>query len=427
MGMTMTEKILARAAGVQRLKPGDVATVNIETTVAMDSTFQPGRLKEERWDAVLSVHDPNKITIIFDHLVPANDENTATAHRLGRQFAKKFGIERLHDVGPDQGIAHSIVAENGYALPGTVLVGSDSHTSGGGAFNCAAIPVGRPDLVYAVVTGETWFHVNETIRYDFTGKLRPGVSAKDVFLTIAGKWGAHVNQNVEYGGPGIFTLSINARRTLAIMGTELSGDFNILEPDDLMLNYVRERNPGAKFYPTPPDEDAVYKDRRSVDLSKIEPLVALPDAVLKNSVPIREVAGSPIDQAFIGSCANGSLDDLAVAAKVVKGRKVAKSTRLIITPGTQGTYLAALKAGYIETLMDAGAVVTPATCGACFGGHLGVLAPDEVCITASTRNFKGRMGAPSARIYMASPATVAASALAGKIASAAEFFEGDLE
>ncbi len=427
MGMTMTEKILARAAGLPQVKPGDVAVVKIETTVAMDSTFQPGRLKEERWDAVLSVHDPRKITIIFDHLVPANDENTAIAHRVGRQFAKKFGIERLHDVGPDQGIAHSIVAEHGYALPGTVLVGSDSHTSGGGAFNCAAIAVGRPDLVYAVVTGETWFHVNETIRYDFSGKLRPGVSAKDVFLTIAGKWGAHVNQNVEYGGPGIFTLSINARRTLAIMGTELSGDFNILEPDELMLDYIRERNPGAQFYPTLPDEDAVYRDRRSVDLTEIEPLVALPDAVIKNSVPVREVAGKPIDQAFIGSCANGSLDDLAVAAKVVKGRKVAKGTRLIITPGTQGVYLAALKAGYIETLMDAGAVVTPATCGACFGGHLGVLAPDEVCITASTRNFKGRMGAPSARIYMASPATVAASAIAGKIASAAEFFEGDLE
>jgi 3-isopropylmalate/(R)-2-methylmalate dehydratase large subunit len=425
MGMTMTEKILARAGGVRGVKPGDVAVVNIETTVAMDSTFQPERMGEERWRDVVRIHDPKKIVIVLDHLAPANEERTAMAHRIGREFAKKFGIERLHDIGPDQGISHSIVAENGYAIPGTVLVNSDSHTCAAGAFNCAAISVGRPDLVYAVVTGQTWFQVGGTVRYEFSGELKAGVSAKDVFLTIAGKWGAHNGLNIEYGGPGISTLSINARCTLAAMGTELCGEFNILEPDQALVDHVRQRNPGAQMHPTLPDADALYNDRRNIDLGAIEPLVALPDSVLKNSVRISEVAGQRIDQAFIGSCANGTLDDLAVAARVVKGRKVAKGTRFIVTPSTQATYRAALRAGYIETLLDAGAVVTPATCGACFGGHLGVLAPDEVCITASPRNFKGRMGAASARIYMGSPATVAASALAGRIASAAEFFEGD--
>jgi 3-isopropylmalate/(R)-2-methylmalate dehydratase large subunit len=235
-----------------------------------------------------------------------------------------------------------------------------------------------------------------------------------------------VNQNVEYGGPGMSSLSINARRTLATMGTELSADFILFEPDDTLLAYMKERNPGATIHPTTPDADATYIARRTIDLGTLEPLVALPDAVVNNSAKLSEVKGQKIDQAFIGSCANGTLDDFAVAARVVKGRKVARGVRLIITPGTQATYRAALKAGYIETLLDAGAVVTPATCGACIGGHMGVLAADEVCITASTRNFKGRMGDPSARIFMASPATVAASALAGTITSAAEFFQGDV-
>ena len=421
MGMGMTEKILARASGTAEVKPGDIAVVTVETAVLMDMTFLP-----ESWRQILKVHDPSKVVIVFDHLVPAPNIQAATAHDLGRAFATQFGVTRLHDVGPGQGICHAVVADCGYAIPGTVLVNGDSHTCAAGAFNCAARGVGGPDMLHAVTTGKTWFRVGETVRYDLSGRLKPGVSAKDVFLTIAGKWGAHVNQNVEYGGPGLASLSINARRTLATMGTELSSEFNVFEPDDLLLDYMRERNPGAKLHSTMPDDDARYIDRRAIDLGMIEPLVALPDAVVNQSVGVSEVAGRKVDQAFIGSCANGTLDDLAVAARVVQGHKVAKGTRFIVTPGTQATYVAALKAGYIEALLDAGAVVTPATCGACWGGHMGTLGPNETCITASTRNFKGRMGDPSAKIYMASPATVAASALAGQIASAAEFFEGDL-
>jgi 3-isopropylmalate/(R)-2-methylmalate dehydratase large subunit len=420
MGMNIAEKILAKAAGTPSVVPGEIAVVNVDTCVLTDMNFLPAS-----WREILKIPDPAKVVVVLDHLVPANEPLSAQAHRAARQFVERFGIARFHDVGREQGISHVVVADNAYALPGTVMVNPDSHTCGGGAFNCAARGVGLPETLFAVTTGKSWFRVGETIRYEFQGKLRPGVSAKDVFLTIAGTRGAHVNQNVEFGGPGLANLSLNARRTLAIMGTELSAEFVIFEPDEAMLAYVRARNK-APFEPVLPDPDARYKERRALALDTIEPLVALPDSVVSNSVPVAQVAGEKIDQAFIGSCANGTLDDFAVAAKVVAGRRVAKGVRLIVTPGSQAIYREALAAGYVATLAEAGAVVTSATCGACVGGHMGVLGPGEVCITASTRNFKGRMGDPSARIYMASPATVAASALAGRIASAAEFFTGDL-
>ena len=420
MGMTIAEKILARAAGVKTISPGDIADVEVDTCVLTDMNFMPAS-----WRHVLKMKDAARVVVVLDHLVPANEPLSAAAHTTARAFVQRFGIKRFHDVGRDQGISHVVVADNAYALPGTVMVNPDSHTCGGGAFNCAARGVGLPETICAVTTGRSWFRVGETIRYEFEGGLRPGVSAKDVFLTIAGTYGAHVNQNVEYGGTGLANLSLNARRTLAVMGTELSAEFVIFEPDAAMLDYVRGRA-ASPFEATYPDADARYKERRRLALDKVEPLVALPDSVIRNSVPVREVAGQRIDQAFIGSCANGTLDDFAAAAKVVQGKRVAPGVRLIVTPGSQAIWRDALAAGYVATLADAGAVVTNATCGACVGGHMGVVGPNEVCITASTRNFKGRMGDPSAKIFMASPATVAASALEGKIASADKFFTGDL-
>lgn len=416
MGMTMTEKILARAGGRDRVAPGEVVVVEPQTAVLIDLSFLP-----ESWRDVRKVHDPSKVVVVFDHLVPAATIQAASCHETGREFARKFGITRLHDVGLDQGISHAVVAERGYALPGTVLVNPDSHTCSAGAFNCAARGVGGPDVLWAITTGTTWFRVGETVRYDFEGTLSPGVTAKDLFLYIAGKYGAHVNQNIEYGGPGMSGLSLNARRTLTTMGAEFSAEFTIFEPDETLIEYVRARTKDP-FEPVWPDADASYKERRRIDLGALEPLVALPDAVVNQSVPVSKVAGTKIDQAFIGSCANGTLDDIAIAARVVKGKKVAPGTRFIVTPATQGIYREALKAGDVETLLEAGAVVTPATCGACVGGHMGVLGPGETCITASTRNFKGRMGDPSARVFMASPATVAASAIAGTIAGAEEVF-----
>ncbi len=415
MGMTIIEKILARASGQAKVSPGDLAVVEVDSVLMLDTNFLAVQRRE-----VLKLHDPDKIAVIYDHLVPPPDRAAADAHANGREFVKKFGIKRFHDVGPDQGISHVIAAENGYALPSMVLVCSDSHTCAGGAFNCAARGIGFPDLMYVITTGKTWFQVGGTVRYDITGKLPHGVAAKDVFLHLAGTYGNHANQNVEIGGPGLANLTINARRTLAAMGAELSADFITFEHDAVLEDYLKGR---AKqpFTPVAPDQDAVYVTRRTVDLSAMKPLVALPDSVISNSAPVGDVAGTAIHQAFIGSCANGTLEDLEAAAAVVNGRKVAAGVRLLVTPGSQAIYRAALKAGYIEKLMDAGAVVTPATCGACFGGHMGVLGPNETCITSSTRNFKGRMGDASAKIYMASSATVAASAIAGTIVHPGEF------
>jgi 3-isopropylmalate/(R)-2-methylmalate dehydratase large subunit len=415
MGMNITEKILARASGAKKVSPGDLVVVDVDTAVFIDNAFFPAY-----WREMLKLADPEKIIVVFDHRAPASDRVSAGAHVVGREFVKRFGIKRFHDVGRDVGIAHVVVADRAYALPGTVLVCADSHTCSGGAFNCAARGVGAPDMIYAATTGKAWFRVGETVRYDFTGKLSPGVTTKDVFLHIANAFGEHVNQNVEFGGSGLNHLSINARRTIATMGAEISADFAIFEADDLLTNYIEARNQ-APFEAQNPDPDAVYKERRTIALNKMEPLVALPDQVVNNSVPVGQVAGQKIDQAFIGSCANGTLDDFAIAARVMAGKRVAPGVRLIVTPGSQEVYREALRAGYVQILADAGAVVTNATCGACGGGHLGVLGPGEICITASTRNFKGRMGDPSARIYMASPATVAASAIAGVIAHAGDF------
>jgi 3-isopropylmalate/(R)-2-methylmalate dehydratase large subunit len=415
MGMTIVEKILARASGAAEVKPGDLAVVGVDTVVLYDGNFFPAY-----WRDLTSIKSPDGVVVVFDHRVPAPDRACARAHDVGRRFVERFGIKRFHDVGRDQGISHVIVAQHGYALPGTVLVCSDSHTGSAGAFNCAARGIGGPDIIYALAKGETWFRVVESVRYDLAGRLRHGVSSKDVFLHIASHYQDHSNQNVEFGGPALAQLSIDARRTLATMGTELNADFTIFEPDEVMLAYLRERT-RAPFEPQYPDADAYYAERRTIDLDAMEPLVALPGKVIGNAVGVSQVRSERIQQAFIGSCANGNFDDLAVAAEVVKGRRVAPGVRFLITPGSQAIYRRALKAGLIETLMEAGAVVTNATCGACQGGHMGVLGPGETCITASTRNFKGRMGDPTARIFLASPATVAASAIEGVITHPRKF------
>jgi 3-isopropylmalate/(R)-2-methylmalate dehydratase large subunit len=313
-----------------------------------------------------------------------------------------------------------LVADHGYGLPGSVLLCSDSHTCSGGVFNCIARGVGQPDIVYAACKNETWFRVGETIRYELTGALSRAVTAKDAFLQIAGEYGDHATMNVEFGGAGMKSLSINARKTLTTMAAELSAEFATFEPDDVMLEWVRARNP-APFEAVYADADARYAAVRTVDLGALTPLVAYPDSVVNNSRPVGDAAGTKIDQAFIGSCANGTLDDLELAASILDGRRVSRGVRLIITPASQLVYREALKSGVIAKLIDAGAVVTPATCGACGGGHLGVLGPNETCITATTRNFKGRMGDPSAKIFMGSPATVAASAITGTITDPRDF------
>lgn len=415
MGMTIAEKILAKKSGQAKVGPGDLVTVEVDTVILFDNNFMPSQ-----WREILKLKDPARVIVVLDHRVPAATPASAAAHRTARRFVARFGIPRFHDVGFGQGISHQLVADHGYALPGSVLLCSDSHTCSAGVFNCVARGVGGPDVIYAAIRNETWFRVGETVRYELTGRLPAAVTAKDAFLQIAGRHGDHATMNVEYGGPGIAGLSIDARKTLTTMSAELSAEFATFEPDEVMLEWVRARNP-APFEPVYPDPDAHYAAVRRVDLSALEPLVAFPDSVIGNSRPVAEAAGTPIDQAFVGSCANGTLDDLELVARVLEGRRVSPKVRFIVTPASQHVYREAARRGLITTIVEAGAVVTPATCGACGGGHMGVLGPDETCITATTRNFKGRMGDPSARIFMGSPATVAASAIRGVITDPREF------
>ena len=416
MGMTMVEKILARAGKLACVSPGDVVTVEVETAIVIDNNFMHNRMREPK-----KVWDADKVAIMLDHIAPADSVMRASMHKSARRFAQRQGITRFHDVGSSQGIAHQLVADDGLALPGTVLACVDSHTCSAGAFNCAARGVGHPEMAWILATGQTWFPVVETVRYELTSSLAPVLNAQDIILYIANTWGDHAMHNVEFVGSGVRGMTMNARRTLATMCAEISAEFAVFEADDLCVAHIRERNPGAQFEPQFADADARYAATRTVDLGAIEPLVAYPDTIVRNSRPVREAQGVKVDQAFIGSCANGTLDDLEIAARIVKGRKLAPGTRLIVTPGSQAVFLEGVRLGYVETLMTAGAVVTASSCGACWGGSNGVLAPGEVCITASTRNYKGRMGSSEAQIYLASPATVAATALRGTITDPREF------
>ena len=410
MAMNMVEKILARAAGVNQISPGDIVTVEVGTAVVIDQNFMHNRMSEPR-----RVFDPDKIVIMLDHIAPADSPMRASMHKAARRFADKHGITRFHDINSGLGICHQLVADFGYALPGTVLACVDSHTCSAGAFNCAARGVGHPEMSYICATGSTWYPVGETVRYELTGALAPMLNGKDIILHIGNTWGNHAMLNAEFAGPGMQAMSMDSRRTLATMCAEISTEFAIFEADALCEEHVRSRNPQAEFEAQFADEDAVYADRRSIDLSAIEPLVAFPGTVVENAHPVTAAGSVRVDQAFIGSCANGTLTDFEIAAKVVAGKRVAAGTRFIVTPGSQAILLEAIKLGYVSTLMEAGAVVTNSTCGACCGYSNGVLAPGEVCVTASTRNFKGRMGSPEADIYLASPATVAASAITGSL------------
>ena len=415
MDMTIAEKILARKAGLKQVAAGDLVTVDVDTVLIYDSNFL-----QSNWREILKLAHPERIIVAFDDRVPAPALPSAAAQVRGREFVRKFGIKRFHDVGATQGIGHQLISDHGYALPGTVLLCSDSHTCSAGVFNCIARGVGLPDVFYAAIKRQTWFRVGETIRYELEGKLPGAVTVKDAFLHISGTFGDHATMNVEYGGSGIAGLSISARKTLTTMSAELSAEFATFEPDEVMLEWVRARNP-ASFEAVYPDRDANYKEVRRINLSALEPLVALPDSVIDNSQPVAAAAGTPIDQAFVGSCANGTLEDLTLVARVLEGRQVAPGVRFLVTPGSQNVYREAARLGIISILAEAGVVVTPATCGACGGGHMGLLGPGETCITATTRNFKGRMGDPTARIFMGSPATVAASAIKGVITDPREF------
>jgi len=407
MGMTMIENLLARKAGVRKVSPGDTVTVDVDMCVMIDLQFATMWLPPSR------INDPGKVAVVMDHAVPAPTLKDAAGGPRARKFVADFGIERFFDVGR-HGICHQVIAENGLARPGEVLACTDSHTCAGGAYNTAARGLGPAEVYSILCTGSTWFQVAPTVRYELDGVLPEGISGKDVFLYIADAYGDATNLNLEFGGPGLGSIRLNDRRTIATQAAEISADFATFGVDDLLREFLTER--GVEDYqPADADPDADYLAVRHLDLSTLEPYVARPGTVSRNGVPVSRIEPRKIDQAFIGSCANGQLEDLRIAARILRGKTVAAGVRLLVTPASQQVYRDAMRLGYLQDIADAGGVITNSTCGACFGYHMGVVGPGEVCLTSSTRNFTGRMGSTEAEIYMASPATVAASAVAGVI------------
>jgi len=411
MGMNIVEKILSGHSRHGEVRPGDLVVVGVDCAVGHDLSFYDGM-----WDEPKAVWDPDRVVLMFEHIVPPANAQSVEALDRARAFAKRVGLTHVHDIGPDMGICHQVIADVPYARPGEILLCPDSHTCSGGVMNCAARGIGIPELIFVMAKGYTWFKVGETVRYELQGRLQPGVASKDVFLHLAGTYGDHVGQNVEFGGPGMAFLSMDQRRQLTTMCAEISAEFAVFEPDAVLQEYLAQRNVGFDGAVSP-DPDAVYADVRTLDLSLVEPRVGLPDTLIHNTIPLRELPPTPINRAFIGSCANGTLDDLHDAARVLAGQRVSPSVTLLVTPASQDIYRAAAADGTIATLVDAGAVVTSSSCGMC-AGFQGRLGADDVCITSSTRNFKGRMGSTEAQIYMGSSATVAASAIAGRITPA---------
>jgi 3-isopropylmalate/(R)-2-methylmalate dehydratase large subunit len=407
MGMTMIEKILARSAGLESVVAGQTVVCDVDMAVMIDLQFATS------WIQPLRIHNPDKVAVVMDHAVPAPTIGDAEGGPKARKFAQDFGIERFYDVGR-HGICHQVIAENGLARPGEVLACTDSHTCAAGAYNTAARGLGPAEVYSILCTGQTWFQVAPTIRYELVGTRPDTVSGKDIFLYIAAEYGDATNLNLEFGGPGLASVPMNDRRTIATQGAEISADFSTFGVDDVCREFL-DTHTDRPYTRADADPDAVYADVRMIDLSNLEPYVARPGTVSRNGVPVSQIENRKVDQCFIGSCANGQLEDLRIAADIVRGRQVASGVRFLVTPASQKVYRDAMRLGYLQDLADAGAVITNSTCGACFGYHMGLVGAGEVCLTSSTRNFRGRMGSPDADIYMASPATVAASALTGHI------------
>ena len=407
MGMTAIEKIMARKAGRQNVSAGETVVVEVDMTVLVDLQFAM------MWYPPIRIHDPDKIAIVMDHAVPAPTIKDAEGGSHARKFAADFGIKRFFDVG-NHGICHPVIADNGLARPGEVLACTDSHTCAAGAYNNAARGLGPAEIYSIMCTGTTWYQVAPTIRYELDGVKPDVVSGKDIFLYIANAYGDAPNFNLEYGGAGLHALPMHDRRTIATQGAEVSADFSTFEADEVLRDHLNSIGV-ADYVVAQADPDAHYHSTRRIDLATLEPYVARPGTVSRNGLPVSQLEHQKVDQAFIGSCANGQLEDLEIAADILRGRSVAQGVRLLVTPGTQAVYREAMRRGYLQDIADAGGVVTNSTCGACFGYHMGVVGPGEVCITASTRNFTGRMGSAGAEIFMASPATVAASAVTGYI------------
>jgi 3-isopropylmalate/(R)-2-methylmalate dehydratase large subunit len=417
MGMTLAEKILARASGRSRVKAGDYVVAHID--VAMTHEGMRGVYPVLQEAGVKKLWDPEKVVNLFDHWVPAPTVEAAVHHKNLRRVAEEYGIRYAY--GERAGICHQVLPERGHVVPGDLIVGTDSHTVTYGAFGAAATGIGYSEMAYALATGKLWFRVPETIQFRMEGDLPRGVMSKDLLLHIAGRYSADVAQYkaIEFSGSAAEKISLSSRMTMSNMTVELGAKFGFFEPDEKVVEFLRGR--AKKTYPMiRPDPGAVYEKIYPVEVSTLEPQVALPSNI-DNVEPISRLGRVAIDQAFLGSCTNGRIEDLQIAADILKGKKVAPRVRLIVIPASWEVYRAALKSGMLETLIDAGAVICNSSCGPCFGSHMGLLAPGERCIASINRNFQGRMGSSGAEVYLGSPATVAASALEGFIADPRQY------
>ena len=419
--MNLAEKILARASGREEVKPGEIVQARVDVAMANEITG-PLAIKSFREIGVSKVWDRERIVLIQDHQVPADTVKSAELHRIMRRFAEEQSIRFFYDVGLG-GVCHQVMVEEGHALPGDLIVGADSHTCTYGALGAFATGIGSTEMAAVFATGEIWLRVPSTIKVNFEGFFREYVTAKDLILYVIGLIGASgaTYKAVEFTGPTISRLSIGERMTLCNMTVEMGAKTGLINPDGKTLGYV-EKLAKRPFEPLRSDPDADYEKTLEIDVNRLEPMIACPHAV-DNVKPVRSVEDVKIDQAFIGSCTNGRIEDLRAAARILRGRRISRGVRMIVTPASRRVYLQALREGLIEIFIEAGALVTNPTCGACFGGHMGLLAPGEVCVSSSNRNFVGRMGSPEAEVYLASPVTVAASALAGRIVDPSEYLE----
>ncbi|MBO8169653.1 MAG: 3-isopropylmalate dehydratase large subunit [Thermoanaerobacteraceae bacterium] len=418
MGMTITEKILAEHAGLEYVEPGQLINARLDVVLGNDITA-PVAIREFEKLGARKVFDPERIVLVPDHFVPNKDIQSAEQAKIVREFAKKHGIVNYFEVGR-MGIEHCLLPEQGLALPGDVIIGADSHTCTYGALGAFATGVGSTDMAAGMATGEAWFKVPETIKFVYYGKLRPWVGGKDLILHTIGDIGVDGARYMamEFTGEAIAELSMDGRMTMANMAIEAGGKNGIIPPDEKTIDYVKRRaKRDYKIFKS--DDDARYARVIEYDVSKIEPVVAFPH-LPENTKPISQVANIPIDQVVIGSCTNGRLEDLRVAAKVLKGHKVHNEIRLIIIPGTQEIYRQAVAEGLVDIFIEAGAVVSTPTCGPCLGGHMGILAKGERAVSTTNRNFVGRMGHPESEVYLSGPAVAAASAVLGRIASPEE-------
>lgn len=406
---TIVEKILSRACG-RSVSPGEIIEANVDLVMFHDLTGYHV-IEVMKKVGVEKVFNPDKIVVIFDHFVPPPDVKSANIQKGLREFVKKQGITKFHDI--CEGICHVLMIEKGYIQPGMFIVGADSHTTTGGAVGAYATGMGASDIAMATLTGKVWTHVPETIKIVFTGRLPKGVMAKDMILYVIGQHGSDAAnfKAVEFHGDTLKELNIDERMTLANMSVEMGAETGIVIPDEITINYFKEL--GIEVKPILPDKNAKYCDEWIVEVEKLEPQIAIPHNI-DNVKPISEVEGTDIDEVFIGSCTNGKLTDLLIAAKIMKNKKV-KVNKCIVIAASRQIFLKALQMGIIQTLVEAGCVVTYGTCGPCLGGHFGLTADDEIAISTGSRNFKGRMGSPNAKVYVTSPAVAAASAIEGRI------------